>query len=44
MDVAPGIRFVHPALAGRFPQHLPLAEAAAVAHAFYAFQRKMLQT
>jgi Alkylmercury lyase len=44
MDVAPGIRFVHPALAGQFPQHLQLAEAAAVAHAFYAFQRKMLHT
>lgn len=43
-DVAPGIRFVHPALAGQFPQHLSLAEAAAVAHGFYAFQRKLLQT
>lgn len=43
-DVAPGIRFVHPALAGQFPQHLTLAEAAAVAHGFYAFQRKLLQT
>ncbi len=42
LDVAPGIRFVQPALAGRFPQSLNLAEAAAVAHAFYAFQRKML--
>lgn len=40
-DVAPGIRFVHPALAGQFPQQLSLAEAAAVAHGFYAFQRKL---
>jgi hypothetical protein len=43
-DVAPGIRLVHPAFAGQFPQHLSLAEAAAVAHGFYAFQRKLLQT
>jgi hypothetical protein len=43
LDVAPGIRFVHPALADQFPQHLSLAEAAAVAHAFYAFQRRLLQ-
>ena len=43
MDVAPGIRFVHPALATQFPQHLELAEAAAVSHAFYAFQRRLLQ-
>lgn len=42
-DVAPGIRFVHPALAGQFAQQLTLAEAAAVAHGFYAFQRKLLQ-
>lgn len=42
-DVAPGIRFVHPALAGQFPQHLTLAEAAAVAHGFYTFQRKLLR-
>ncbi len=42
-DVAPGIRFVHPALSNQFPQHLTLAEAAAVAHGFYAFQRKLLQ-
>lgn len=41
-DVAGGIRFIHPALGGRFPQSLALTEAAAVAHAFYAFQRKML--
>jgi hypothetical protein len=42
LDLAPGIRFVHPSLASRYPQSLSLAEAAAVAHAFYAFQRKML--
>lgn len=41
-DVAGGIRFINPALGGRFPQTLALPEAAAVAHAFYAFQRKML--
>lgn len=41
-DVAVGIRFMHPALRGRFAQSLTLAEAAAVSHAFYAFQRKML--
>ncbi len=41
-DVAMGIRFVHPALRGQFAQSLSLAEAAAVAHAFYAFQRKMI--
>lgn len=40
-DVAPGIRFVHPALSSQFPQQLSLAEAAAVAHGFYAFQRKL---
>lgn len=43
-DVAPGIRFVHPALGAQFPQHLTLAEAAAVAHGFYAFQRKLFET
>lgn len=42
-DVAPGIRFVHPTLAAQFPQHLSLAEAAAVAHGFYAFQRKLFK-
>jgi hypothetical protein len=42
LDLAPGIRFVHPSLGGRYPQSLSLAEAAAVSHAFYAFQRKML--
>lgn len=41
-DVAGGIRFLNPALRGRFPQTLTLAEAAAVAHAFFAFQRKMM--
>lgn len=41
-DLAPGIRFVHPSMSGRFAQTLGMAEAAAVAHAFYAFQRKML--
>lgn len=42
LDLAPGIRFVHPSLGGRFAQMLGMAEAAAVSHAFYAFQRKML--
>lgn len=42
LDVAPGIRFVHPSMNGRFTQSLGMAEAAAVAHAFYAFQRRML--
>jgi hypothetical protein len=42
LDLAPGIRFVHPSMNGRFSQSLGIAEAAAVAHAFYAFQRKML--
>jgi hypothetical protein len=42
-DVAPGIRFVHPAMACQFPQQLTLAETAAVAHGFYAFQRRLLQ-
>jgi hypothetical protein len=42
LDLAPGIRFAHPSLAGRFPQSLSLPEAAAVSHAFYAFERKML--
>lgn len=42
LDLAPGIRFVHPSMSGRFTQTLGLAEATAVAHAFYAFQRKML--
>jgi hypothetical protein len=41
LDLAPGIRFVHPSAAGRFPQCLSLAEAVAVAHAFYAFQRRL---
>ncbi len=42
LDVAPGIRFAHPAASGRFSQTLGLAEATAAAHAFYAFQRKMM--
>ena len=42
LDLAPGIRFVHPTTSGRFIQTLGLAEAVAVAHAFYAFQRKMM--
>lgn len=42
LDLAPGIRFVHPSTGGRFSQSLGMPEAAAVAHAFYAFQRKML--
>ena len=42
MDVAPGIRFAHPAASGHLAQSLDLAEASAVAHAFYAFQRKLL--
>jgi Alkylmercury lyase len=43
-DVAPGIRFVHPALASQFPQQLSLSEAAAVAHGFYAFQRRLFKS
>lgn len=42
LDLAPGIRFVHPTASGRFTQTLGLSEAMAVAHAFYAFQRKMM--
>jgi hypothetical protein len=42
LDLAPGIRFLHPSAAGEFPQRLSLAEAIAVAHAFYGFQRKLL--
>lgn len=42
LDVAPGIRFVHSSMKGRFTQSLGLAEGAATANAFYAFQRKML--
>lgn len=42
LDLAPGIRFAHPSLNGRFVQTLGLVEAATVSHAFYAFQRKML--
>lgn len=42
LDLAPGIRFVHPSAAMRFAQYLSLAEAIAVANAFYGFQRKLL--
>lgn len=42
LDLAPGIRFIHPSMNGRFTQTLGLAEAVAVANAFYAFQRRML--
>ncbi len=42
LDLAPGIRFVHPTASARFIQTLGMAEAVAVAHAFYAFQRRML--
>ena len=43
LDLAPGIRFVHPSSSARFPQSLSLAEAIAIANAFYGFQRKLLQ-
>ena len=42
LDLAPGIRFVHPAAGASMSQALTLLEGAAVAHAFYAFQRKLL--
>lgn len=42
-DLAPGIRFVLPQHAGGLGQTLSLSEAAAVANAFYAFQRKLLK-
>ncbi len=42
LDLAPGIRFVHPSASARFPQCLSLVEAIAVANAFYGFQRKLL--
>jgi hypothetical protein len=42
-DLAPGIRFVLPQHAASLRQTLTLGEAAAVANAFYAFQRKMLK-
>jgi len=42
LDLAQGIRFLHPSAAGDFPQRLSLAEAIGVAHAFYGFQRKLL--
>jgi hypothetical protein len=42
-DLAPGIRFVLPQHAAGLRQTLSLSEAAAVANAFYAFQRKLLK-
>ncbi len=42
-DLAPGIRFVRPEHAAVLRQTLTLSEAAAVANAFYAFQRKLLR-
>lgn len=42
-DLAPGIRFVSPQHAAPLRQVLSLAEAAAVANAFYAFQRKLIK-
>lgn len=43
LDLAPGIRFVLPQHAKGLRQTLTLAESAALAHAFYAFQRKLLK-
>jgi Alkylmercury lyase len=43
VDLAPGIRFVKPEIGAGRPQTLTLAEALAVANAFYAFQRAMLR-
>ena len=42
LDLAPGIRFVHPAAGARMNQALTLLEGAAAANAFYAFQRRLL--
>ena len=42
-DLAPGIRFVLPQHAKALRQTLTPAESAALAHAFYAFQRKLLK-
>jgi hypothetical protein len=42
-DLAPGIRFVRPEHAAPLRQTLTLSEAAAVANAFYSFQRKLLK-
>lgn len=42
-DLAPGIRFVLPQYRSELRQTLSLAEASAVANAFYAFQRKLLK-
>lgn len=43
LDLAPGIRFVLAQHAKTLRQTLTLAESAALAHAFYAFQRKLLK-
>lgn len=43
LDLAPGIRFVLTQHAQTLRQTLALAETAALAHAFYAFQRKLLK-
>ena len=43
LDLAPGIRFVLPRHAKALRQTLTLAESAALAHTFYAFQRKWLK-
>ncbi len=42
LDLAPGIRFVHPAAGAAMNQALTLLEGAAVANAFYGFQRRLL--
>ncbi|MEO1766946.1 organomercurial lyase [Thiobacter aerophilum] len=42
-DLAPGIRFLRPSEAEGARQTLSLAEASAVANAFYAFQRKLIR-
>jgi len=43
LDLAPGIRFLHPDSVTAYPQRLSLTEAVAVANAFYGFQRKLFQ-
>jgi Alkylmercury lyase len=43
LDLAPGIRFLHPDALANAPQRLSLGEGIAVAHAFYGFQRKLLR-
>lgn len=42
-DLAPGIRFVQPGPVEGMRQTLSLAEASAVANAFYAFQRRLMR-